>query len=219
MAALVRPQPPDPASGMVQMTLEQFLAWEQTQERRHEFVDGFVRAMTGGTLRHNAIAGNVYSILRAAATGTGCRAHFSDVQVRTPAGRTYYPDVVVRCGPFAQGDVYARGPCAIVEVTSPSTRSIDRGEKHDAYRTIPSLRAYVVVEQAVRRMDCYVRQDDGTWTHVEASDATGVTEFASPCVDAVLALGEVYADTDILPPPPDLIDPDTPPATPAEPSA
>ena len=142
MSATVRPQPPDPASGKVRMTLEQFLAWEETQERRHEFVDGFVRAMTGTTVRHNAIAGNVYSVLRTAARGTGCRAHISDVQVRTPSGRTYYPDVLVLCGPFAPSDRYARSPCIIVEVTSPSTRSIDLGEKLDEYRTIPPLRAY-----------------------------------------------------------------------------
>lgn len=216
MAAPIRPQPLDPASGMVQMTLEQFLAWEETQERRHEFVDGFVRAMTGGTLRHNAIIDNVHAQLRGPARAAGCRSHFTDVQVRTPAGRTYYPDMVVRYGPFAQSDRHARSPCIIVEVTSPSTRSIDRGEKLDQFRTIPSLRAYVVVEQAVRRMECYVRQDDGEWTHFEASDATGITEFAPPCVDAVLTLGEVYADTDIFPPPPDLIDPESPPATLAE---
>ncbi|GJG87861.1 hypothetical protein tb265_30420 [Gemmatimonadetes bacterium T265] len=219
MAAPVRPQPPDPASGMVQMTLEQFLAWEEAQDRRYEFVDGFVRAMTGGTLRHNAIVDNVHARLRGPARAAGCRSHFTDVGVRTPSGRSYYPDVVVRCGPFAQSDRYARSPCIIVEVTSPSTRVVDREEKLGQYQTIPSLRAYVIVEQAVRRMECYVRQDDAAWTHFEASDATGVTEFAPPCVDAVLTLGDVYADTDIPPPPPDLIDPDVPPATFGPPTA
>ena len=183
------------------MTLEQFLEWEKTQDRRHEFVDGVVRAMTGGTLRHNPITGNIQVALPMPARTAGCRAHSSDVQVRTPGGRNYYPDVVVGCGPFAQRDRYARSPCIVVEVTSPSTRSIDREEKLDAYRTISSVRAYRIVEQAVRRTKCHVQQENGTWTHFEASDATGVGEFAPPCVDAVLTLDDVYADTDILPPP------------------
>ena len=211
MAAPIRPQqPPDPASGMVPMTLEQFLEWEERQERRHEFVDGFVRAMTGGTLRHNVITGNVYLLLHGPARKAGCRAHFNDVQVRTPSGRTYYPDVLVRCGPFAHDDRHARSPCIAVEVTSPSTRTIDREEKLRAYQTVPSLQAYVIVEQALRRMDCHVRQEDGSWTFFEASDMTGATEFAPPCVDAVLSLDDVYADTDVFPPPPDLVAPEGP---------
>lgn len=116
--------------------------------------------------------------------------------------------MVVRCGPFAYCDKHARSPCIVVEVTSPSTRTFDREEKLQAYKTVPPLRAYVIVEQAVRRMECHVRQDDGTWTHLEVSDTTGVTAFAPPCVDALLTLDEVYADTDIFPPPPDLVDPD-----------
>lgn len=204
MAAPVRPQLLAPSSDIVRMTLEQFLAWEETQERRHELVDGVVRAMTGGTLRHSEITGNVYARLRGPARAAGCHAHIADVQVRTPAGRAYYPDVVVRCGPFAHSDRYARTPCLVVEVTSPSTRAIDLEEKRDAYRTIPSLRAYIIVEQAVRRLHIHVRREDDSWTEWEASDATGIAEVAPPCVDALLTLDEVYADTDILPPPPDL---------------
>ena len=183
------------------MTLEQFLAWEEQQERRHEFVDGFPRAMTGGTLRHNAIAGNIYSALRAPARRSGCRAHFSDVQVRAPSGRVYYPDVVVRCGPFSQTDTHARTPCMIVEVVSRSTRDADLGHKRGDYLTMPSLRAYIVAEQIERRLHVHVRRDDGTWTEWEAGDAAGVAEVAPPCVDAVLTLDEVYEDTELLPPP------------------
>ena len=204
MATPVRPQPLDAPSDVVQMTLEQFLAWEETQERRHELVDGVVRAMTGGTLRHSDIVDNVHARLRGPARAAGCRANVADVQVSTPRGHTYYPDIVVRCGPFVPSDRYARTPCLVVEVTSPSTRAIDLKEKRDAYRTIPSLRAYIIVEQAVRRLHIHVRREDDSWTEWEASDATGIAGVAPPCVDTVLTLDEIYADTDILPPPPDL---------------
>lgn len=201
MAAPTRPEPPDPASGMVRMTTEEFLEWEEQQELRYEFDGEYVRAMTGGTIRHNQIAGNIYSALRAACAGTGCRTYFADVQVRTPVGRIYYPDVQLRCGPFDMGDRHARTPCLIVEVTSPATRGEDRGGKRRDYRTIPSLQANYIVEQAARRVDCHVRQPDGAWDHLEVSDAVGVLQFAVPCVDAVLTLDQVYDDTDIAPPP------------------
>ena len=204
MAAPVRPQLSEPATGAPPMTLEQFLAWEETQRRRHEFVDGRVRAMTGTTTRHNIIVDNVHQALRRPARAAGCRSHFTDIQVRTPRGRVYYPDVVVRCGPFAQGDRYARTPCLIVEVTSPSTRDVDLAEKLDEYRSVPSVRMYLIVEQAVRRIHVHARLDDGTWTEGEASDASGAGEVAPPCVEAVLTLDDVYDDTDILAPPPDL---------------
>lgn len=204
MAAPIRPNPTEPASGLVPMTLEQFLEWEERQERRYEFVDGYVRAMTGSTIRHSLIVGNVYRALWPAAARVGCAAHAGDVQVRTPAGKVYYPDVVLRCGPFGMGERHARTPCLIVEVTSPSTRPVDYGTKKKEYFTVASLRGYIIVEQAVRRIEGYVRQDDGVWSHVEVSDSTGVLEFAPPCVDAVLTLAELYAGTDILPPPPDL---------------
>lgn len=201
MAAPVRPHPPEPGPHARPMTLEQFLAWEETQRRRHEFVDGRPRAMTGSTLRHNVIAGNVYSALRPAARRAGCQAYMSDVQVLTPSGRVYYPDVVVRCGVYAPGERQARTPCLIVEVTSPSTRDIDVTEKLDAYRSVPSVRMYLIVEQAVRRIQVHARLDDGTWTEWEASDASGASEVATPCVDVVLTLDAVYEDTDIFPPP------------------
>lgn len=201
MAAPLRPQAPDAAPEYAPMTLEQFLEWEEEQERRHEFVDGFPRAMTGGTLRHSTIAANILSVLLRAARRSGCSAHVSDVQVRTPSGRVYYPDVTVRCGPFVQTDTHARTPCMIVEVTSRSTRGTDLGTKQDDYREVPSLRAYIVAEQIERRLHVHVRRDDGTWTEWEASDAAGVAEVAPPCVDAVLTLGEIYEDTGVLPPP------------------
>lgn len=201
-AAPTRPDRPDPPSGPVPMTLEQFLDWEERQERKYEFDGTYPVAMTGSTIRHNVIGMNVLFALRAPAARAGCRAFSNDVQVRTPAGRVYYPDVLVNCGPFALDERHARTPCLVVGVTSESTRNADRGTKRDEYLTIPSLMAYVIVEQAMRRLECDVRQADGTWLRVEVSDATDTEEFAPPCVDAVLGLDAVYADTDVPPPPP-----------------
>lgn len=196
MAAPIRPEQ--------KMTLAQFLWWEREQPFKHEFVDGVARAMTGTTVRHNEILQNVAAVLRRAQRGSGCRTYLADLQVRTPSGRVYYPDVVVSCGPSTLADRHARGPCLIVEVTSPSTEHVDRGEKLDEFRTVPTLRAYLIVDHTARRVACHVRGGDGAWSAFEMSDARRVLEFATPCVDAVLSLDEIYADTDLLPPGPDL---------------
>ena len=199
MAAPVRPDRPP-------MTLAQFLWWEREQPFKYEFVDGQVRAMTGTTWRHNEILLNVADVLRAAQRGTGCRTGVADIQVRTPAGRVYYPDVVVSCGPRHIVDRHARGPCIVVEVTSPSMQHVDRGEKLDEYRTVPTLRAYVIVDHTTRRLECHLRGADGGWSALVVADATGLREVALPCLDAVLALDEVYdfEGTDLMPPGPDL---------------
>lgn len=193
------------------MTLAQFLWWEREQPFKYEFVDGVVRAMTGTTERHNVLADNVHATLRGPAKVAGCRSYFTDLQVRTPSGRVYYPDVVVGCGPRDPSDRHVRTPCLIVEITSPSTQHVDEGEKLEAYRAMPALRAYLVVHHTARRVECHVRDGAGAWSAFEMSDARRVHEFATPCIEAVLSLDEIYADTDLVPPGPDLAADELPP--------
>ncbi len=202
MAAPMRPDRPA-------MTLAQFLWWEREQLVKHEFVDGQVRAMTGTTEQHAVIVGNVYSALREAARGSSCRAYPGDLQIRSPAGRVYYPDAALGCGPRTGVDRHVRAPCVIVEVTSLSTQHVDRGEKLHEYRTIPSLQAYLIVDHTTRRVECHLRGADGAWRELVVADATGTHELAVPCVDAVLSLDGIYEDTDLRPPSPD-VPPDEP---------
>lgn len=213
LARMAAPLRPD----RVPMTFAEFLAWDEHQPLRHEFVDGVPYAMTGGTDRHDVIALNVFDALRPGARAAGCRAYVHNRQIRTPNGRMYYPDVLVACGPFKADDLHARTPCVAVEVTSPSTRAADHGRKLRDYQTIAFLQAYVIVEQAMQRLEGYARQADETWTHTEVSGVTGLDAFAVPCGGAVLRLYDVYADTDVPPPPPGTIgqlpDADPPPPT------
>ncbi len=202
MSAPVRPDRP-------KMTLAQFLWWEREQPVKHELVAGAVRAMTGTTLRHNEILQNVAGLLRAAQRGSGCRTYVNDIQIRTPEGNVYYPDVAVGCGPRTIVDRHMRAPCLVAEVTSPGTQHVDRGEKLDAYRTLPTLRAYLVVEHTARRIECHLRDDAGAWRELVVADSTGVHAVAVPCVDAVLTLDDVYEDSELYPPGPD-IPPDEP---------
>src|SRR5262245_51494053 len=121
------------------MTVEEYLAFENSSPMRHEFVAGRVYAMTGTTARHNRIVSNIHARLRTATSKGTCAAYFIDLRVRVARNRIYYPDAVVVCTPHHGDALLFETPCLVVEVTSAATRRIDRGEKLDAYLGIPSL--------------------------------------------------------------------------------
>jgi len=172
------------------LTVEEYLAWEERAPRRHEYVRGRVYAMASTTARHNAIVNNVYTHLRQ--SKGSCAVYTIDLRVRPAADRFYYPDCVVVCSPHDGDAVVLADPCLIVEVTSRTTRRIDRGEKLDAYLAMPSLRGYVIVEGDRRHASLYTRTDAG-WTRDEI---VGSGDVHLPCVDATVALDAIYEGAD-----------------------
>lgn len=149
------------------VTAAEYLAFERAAEERHEYIDGEIVAMAGGTSEHSLIAANLVAELRAALRERPCRAYSSDLRVKIESSQSYtYPDVSVVCGPprfeDAKRDVLLN-PLAIFEVLSDSTEGYDRGEKFAHYRTVPSLADYVLVSQRSALVEHYHRQADGTW--------------------------------------------------------
>ena len=120
-----------------------YLAWEAQQSERHEYFQGNVFAMAGGTQNHNTVSGNAYMALRNHLKGTPCQVFIADVRVQVAAVDAYfYPDVVVRCQPRAGADGQALSvdaPILVVEVLSDGTATWDRGGKFVAYRQLPGL--------------------------------------------------------------------------------
>jgi Uma2 family endonuclease len=92
------------------------------------------------------------------------------MRVEVAHDRFYYPDVALVCTPVADSDVVARGPCVVVEVTSPNTARIDRGEKLDAYRSISALQAYLIIDHQRRRVERHFRDPSGEWRRDESVD-------------------------------------------------
>jgi Uma2 family endonuclease len=141
-------------------TWEAYLEWEARQEIKHELVDGRVRAMTGGTVRHDLIANNLRRELWPRLRGGGCRVQGPDLKVR--AGQNgRYPDAVIDCGPGSPDGVLAERPVAVFEVLSKSTAWIDQGLKLRDYGATPSIRYYVLISQDEPRALVYVRDGDG----------------------------------------------------------
>lgn len=172
------------------LSVDAFLRREVRARVRHEYVAGHVYAMTGTTVRHNKIVMNVASALRTAGGGGPCQTFVNDMMVRVGDDRLYYPDVVVTCVPLDDDAIYLREPCVIVEVTSPSTRATDRREKLVAYREVPTLRAYLIVDHRRRRVEVYGRDNASAWRPVEV---VGTGAIAVPCPATSLALDDVYA--------------------------
>ena len=153
---------------VTKVTEEQYLAIDRAAEIRSEFVDGEMVAMSGGSMRHAQLQGNVFGELFVALRGSDCRVYSSDFRVRVSKTRMYaYPDVSVVCGKPVLADDHQDillNPIVIFEVLSPSTEKYDRGVKFQHYRGIDSLKDYVLVDQDRLRLEHYTRQDTDTWT-------------------------------------------------------
>lgn len=181
------------AHALQRMTLDEYLAFEAASETKHEWVNGEVYAMAGGTMRHARLAVRVASALERVATPHGCEVFSSDLLVTVEAtGRRTYPDLTVLCGP-RQADPKNRhslmNPTMIVEVLSDSTESSDRGDKWRHYRRIESLQTYVLVNTREARIEVYTRSGDA-WRFSEA----GPGEVAHLGLhDLTLDVDSVYA--------------------------
>ena len=172
-------------------TVEEYLKTEETSTVRHEYVAGVIHAMTGATKRHNRIVGNIYRRLADAADAAGAgdrQVYFESVKLRASDDIFYYPDIMVARDPDDE-PFYETGPCLLVEVTSPSTESIDRREKLAVYKSIPSLKGYLIVEQNRRVVERYWRDEEGEWRQAALYNKGSVP---IPCPETTLALGEIY---------------------------
>ena len=172
-----------------------YLEQEDARPVRHEFVDGSIHAMTGGTLRHNRIALNLSRFLEDRFEGTPCQVFVNDVKVHIEAvNSVYYPDVLVYYGAAtAGGDKLVRDALLVIEITSESSEGVDRREKRMAYRKLPGLQAYWVVDQSEPSVEAHTRDAGGAWLmrSLGPADALAVPDAAE------LPVASLYKGTDI----------------------
>ena len=195
-----------PAEKSRSVTVEEYLRIENDSSERHEYRDGEILAMGGGTYEHSLITTNVLGELRNALKGKPCRALESNLRVRIARRARYmYPDAMVVCGPpdFDPADGGRRSvlnPRVVVEVLSPSTEAYDRREKFDAYRDIPSLEEYVLVTSDQPRIEVFLRQGGGAWLFTPIAGREGIVRLQSLGIE--LPLAEIFAEVEFPPPPP-----------------
>lgn len=181
------------ARALNEMTFEEYLAFEEASDEKHEWIGGYVFAMAGGTPRHAQLSANAIGLLRGILGTSGCSVFSSDLRVRIQeTTRRTYPDVTVVCGPLERDPADRNAitnPTIIVEVLSDSTEASDRGEKWRHYRTLPSLQSYVLINTREPLVEVFTRSGT-SWS---LSDA-GPGDFAALGLhDAKLDVDALYA--------------------------
>jgi Uma2 family endonuclease len=161
---------------------------------KHEFFDGEIYAMSGGTEDHSGLSAEVLRAFGNTLPDGPCRVHTSDLRIYVESvGMATFPDGSIVCGPLEQHPPSpkstALNPRVLLEVTSDSSEEYDTGTKLEAYRTIPSLRDYVVVSHRERRIIVHHRGDDGGWI-TRVAIAGGRVDVSS--VGATLVVDDVY---------------------------
>jgi Uma2 family endonuclease len=179
-------------------TPEEYLALEERAKFKSEYKNGFINAMAGTSPEHNTLALNLASEIRASFLGGPCKVYMSDVRLRVTATGLYtYPDVMAICGAAQfEGDGLKTllNPSMIAEVLSPSTASYDRGEKFDDYRTLPSLREYVLVSQDKVLVERFTRLGD-EWIRTEYRDLNETLDLES--IGCAIPLSAIYAGVEL----------------------
>jgi Uma2 family endonuclease len=181
------------SSRRLHYTYAQYLSLEEESLVRHEYLDGEIYAMAGGSPDHAALAAACIGALRGRMP-PGCRTFTSDLRVRIAAtGLTTYPDVAVICGPTLRAPedpLAVTNPVLLVEITSPSTEDYDRGEKLRHYKSLPSVREVLIVSHRAPHLTLH-RRGDADWM-VTTAETGAVLEL--PSVGARIGVDEVYRD-------------------------
>ncbi len=178
-------------------TYADYVALEATSSSKHEFLDGEIYAMAGGSEEHSALAAEMLRALGNLLGDRPCRVHTSDLRVYVEsAGLATFPDGSVICGSLRQHDLSptatALNPMILVEVTSDSSEEYDNGPKLEYYRTIPALRDYLIVSHRERRITVHFRTPDGDWSTRVASNGERL-EVSSLSAD--LVVDEIYRNS------------------------
>jgi len=179
-------------------TLDEYLDREINSEERNEYVDGEIVPMTGGTPDHNTIVGNFYATLNFALKRQPYRVFVTDQRLWIAERRIYtYPDIMVVQGKLqlqaGRKDTIVN-PMMIVEVLSASTQAYDRAEKFKAYRTLPTFREYILIEQSEMQVEHYYKADAQKWTFVEYAGEAATLSLNSIAVE--IPLVDLYDKVD-----------------------
>ncbi len=180
------------------LSLEEYRNLETRAEIKHEYHDGEIIEMTGGSINHNSILINLIVLLKLALRGTNYRLQSSDLRLWIPQyNRGLYPDLMIIAGEPLFSDNRndeILNPCLIIEVLSPSTSGYDRGDKFRYYRSIPQLNQYLLVSQGEILIESYSKTSENNWLLQEYTPARGIISLDSLGIS--LNLADIYEGID-----------------------
>lgn len=179
-------------------TIDEYLELEVSSEARHEYINGEVVRMTGGTPEHNEIASILNAALRNSLKGQPYSIFIVDQRLWIPDRNLYtYPDVMVVPRPLErqQGRVDTiMNPVMIAEVLSKSTKSYDKDEKFSAYRTIPTFQEYLLIDQYTPHVEQYFKTGAHKWIFTEYNDMESPILLSS--IPFEIRLADVYENVE-----------------------
>jgi Uma2 family endonuclease len=166
------------------LTEAEYLAIERQATFKSEYYRGEIFAMSGARRNHNAIISNLIGSLNGYLKGKPCMIFPSDLRLHIPETGLYtYPDAMIVCGKEEFVDEVfdtITNPTVIIEVLSESTEKYDRGDKFRFYRSIPSLKEYLLVNSEKVGIEKYAINDRGLWELSEAQTAFTSTASSIP---------------------------------------
>jgi Uma2 family endonuclease len=179
-----------------QYTVDEYFQMEERSVERHEYHDGEIFCMAGGTSEHSTITSNVIIALGNALKGTPCRPYDSNLRVGVSTKTKFvYPDVPVACGPLqhdprdtTRGTIL--NPRVVIEVLSRTTEAYDRGRKFEFYRDVESMQEYVLVSQREPVIETFLRKGHGDWAIATARGLEATVRLQS--LNISIPLLEVY---------------------------
>ncbi len=181
------------------ISLDNYRNLEEISEFKHEYHDGVVIPMTGGTINHNRIIRNLIYLLMDACKNHTYEAFSSDLRVWIPEyQRGVYPDVMV----ISEDPIFNENrqdeilnPCIIFEVLSPSTSSYDRGDKFLYYRSIPYLKEYILIDQTNYFIENFTKTENNQWLLQEYQDINEIIKLSS--IDIDVKISDIYENISI----------------------
>jgi len=180
------------------LTPQEYFAWEEKQLHKHEYIEGEIYAMSGGSVNHGRIAIRFTSLFESHLEGSSCIVGNSDIKVKGAKSEKYtYPDVSVTCDDRDKTTTqYITYPSLIVEVLSPNTESYDRGGKFRLYRNNPVLIDYLLVSSTSIEIDLYHKKDNGEWIIINYQEGDMI-ELKS--INLTFAIAQIYRELTLTP--------------------
>lgn len=172
---------------------EDYLQMENISQSKHEFYDGHIIAMAGGTKAHGDIQTNIINRISNKFRGgrRPCKPYGSDTRVYVSDSKYFYPDISIFCQtPDVDLKNNWRNPEVVIEILSDSTSSFDQNEKAAAYKQMPSLKELVLIDSRAKAITIFQKQDDGAWVERSYGDNVAAVTVAGE----ELALDEIYLD-------------------------
>lgn len=182
-------------------TPEEYLQLEETSEFKNEYYDGEIVPMAGGTTNHNEISLNFCTNFKFKMRGKNYKIYMGDVRLWIPRYRIYtYPDVMVIEGePIYEGTgtTTVTNPSIIIEVLSKSTENHDRTNKFRFYRSIPTFKEYIIVDQYEYLVEQYAKNANNQWVLTEHESRDGMLLLQT--IEFEISINDIYEGVNLPP--------------------